>query len=158
MENISFSPKKRETYTTYENEGRKFKINSFDPMSGNYILMQILTCVLPFGISDALNQQVPGSETAMKAANISGKMMSKQDFISLQTDILSTVEEILPSGNTSPVVRENGTYGVEDVTSILCLKLIIASLAFNYKDFFKELPSLDSLIKEYDFSFVTILQ
>ena len=148
MENISFSPKKRETYTTYENEGRKFKINSFDPMSGNYILMQILTCVLPFGISDALNQQVPGSETAMKAANISGKMMSKQDFISLQTDILSTVEEILPSGNTSPVVRENGTYGVEDVTSILCLKLIIASLAFNYKDFFKELPSLDSLIKE----------
>ena len=145
MENISFSPKKRETYTTYENEGRKFKINSFDPMSGNYILMQILTCVLPFGISDALKQQVPGSETAMKTANISGKMMSKQDFISLQTDILSTVEEILPSGNTSPVVRENGTYGVEDVTSILCLKLIIASLAFNYKDFFKELPSLDSL-------------
>lgn len=148
MENISFSPKKRETYTTYENEGRKFKINSYDPMSGNYILMQILTCVLPFGISDALKQQVPGSETAMKTANIGGKMMSKQDFIALQTDILSTVEEILPSGNTSPVVRENGTYGVEDVTSILCLKLIIASLAFNYKDFFKELPSLDSLIKE----------
>ena len=147
MENISFSPKKRETYTTYENEGRKFKINSFDPMSGNYILMQILTCVLPFGISDALKQQVPGSETAMKTANIGGKMMSKQDFIALQTDILSTVEEILPSGNTSPVVRENGTYGVEDVTSILCLKLIIASLAFNYKDFFKELPSLDSLTK-----------
>lgn len=147
MENISFSPKNRETYTTYENEGRKFKINSFDPMSGNYILMQILTCVLPFGISDALKQQVPGSETAMKTANISGKMMSKQDFIALQTDILSTVEEILPSGNTSPVVRENGTYGVEDVTSILCLKLIIASLAFNYKDFFKELPSLDSLTK-----------
>lgn len=147
MENISFSPKKRETYTTYENEGRKFKINSFDPMSGNYILMQILTCVLPFGISDALNKQIPGSETVMKTVNISGKMMSKQDFIALQTDILSTVEEILPSGNTSPVVRENGTYGVEDVTSILCLKLIVASLAFNYKDFFKELPSLDSLTK-----------
>ena len=146
MENISFSPKKRETYTTYENEGRKFKINSFDPMSGNYILMQILTCVLPFGISDALNQQVPGSETAMKAANIGGKMMSKQDFIALQTDILSTVEEILPSGNTSPVVRENGTYGVEDVTSLMCIKLIIASLAFNYKDFFNEIPSLDSFI------------
>ena len=28
MENISFSPKKRETYTTYENEGRKFKDKS----------------------------------------------------------------------------------------------------------------------------------
>lgn len=147
MENISFSPKKRETYTTYENDGRKFRINAFDPMSGNYILMQILTCVLPFGISDALKQQAPGSESAMKIANSSNKMMSKQEFISLQTDILSTVEEILPSGNTSPVVRENGTYGVENVTSMLCLKLIIASLSFNYKDFFKELPSLDSITK-----------
>ena len=147
MENISFSPKKRETYTTYENDGRKFKINAFDPMSGNYILMQILTCVLPFGISDAIKQQAPGSETAMKAANSNNKMMSKQEFIALQTDILSTVEEVLPSGNTSPVVRENGTYGVEDVTSMLCLKLIIVSLTFNYKDFFKELPSLDSITK-----------
>lgn len=147
MENISFSPKKRETYTTYENDGRKFKINAFDPMSGNYILMQILTCVLPFGISDAIKQQAPGSETAMKAANSNNKMMSKQEFIALQTDILSTVEEILPSGNTSPVVRENGTYGVENVTSMLCLKLIIASLTFNYKDFFEEIPSLDSITK-----------
>lgn len=147
MENFGFSPKKRETYTTYENDGRKFKINAFDPMSGNYILMQILTCVLPFGISDAIKQQAPGSETAMKVANSNNKMMSKQEFIALQTDILSTVEEVIPSGNTSPVVRENGTYGVEDVTSVLCLKLIIASLTFNYKDFFKELPSLDSLTK-----------
>lgn len=147
MENFGFSLKKRETYTTYENDGRKFKINAFDPMSGNYILMQILTCVLPFGISDAIKQQAPGSETAMKVANSNNKMMSKQEFIALQTDILSTVEEVLPSGNTSPVVRENGTYGVEDVTSMLCLKLIIASLTFNYKDFFKELPSLDSLTK-----------
>ena len=147
MENFGFSPKKRETYTTYENDGRKFKINAFDPMSGNYILMQILTCVLPFGISDAIKQQAPCSETAMKVANSNNKMMSKQEFIALQTDILSTVEEVLPSGNTSPVVRENGTYGVEDVTSVLCLKLIIASLTFNYKDFFKELPSLDSLTK-----------
>lgn len=147
MENFGFSPKKRETYTTYENDGRKFKINAFDPMSGNYILMQILTCILPFGISDAIKQQAPGSETAMKVANSNNKMMSKQEFIALQTDILSTVEEVLPSGNTSPVVRENGTYGVEDVTSMLCLKLIIASLTFNYKDFFKELPSLDSITK-----------
>lgn len=147
MENISFSPKKRETYTTYETDGRKFKINAFDPMSGNYILMQILTCVLPLGISDALKQQVPGSESAMKIANNNNKMISKQDFISLQTDILSTVEEYLRGGNTSPVVRENGTYGVDDVSSILCLKLIIASLTFNYKDFFKELPSLDTFTK-----------
>lgn len=148
MENINFSPKKRETYTTFENEGRKFKINSYDPMTGNYILMQIISCILPFGITDAIKQQAPGSEKVMNSVNSSGKMISKNDFIALQTDILSTVEEIYSSGNTSPVVRENGTYGVEDVTAILCLKLIIASLTFNYKDFFKELPSLDTFTKE----------
>lgn len=148
MENFNFSPKKRETYTTFESDERKFKINSFDPMTGNYILMQIISCILPFGITDSIKQQTPGSEKIMNAVNSGNRMISKQEFISLQTDVLSTVEEILPSGNTSPVVRENGTYGVENVTSVLCLKLIIASLSFNYKDFFKELPSLDSFMKE----------
>ena len=146
MENINFSPKKRETFTTFEYENRKFKINSFDPMIGNYILMQIMTFILPFGIGDAVSQQT-GSEMLARDRKKS-QMMSKEDFISLQTDILSTVEEIYQSGNTSPVVRENGTYGVEDVTAMLCLKLIIASLSFNYKDFFKEVPSLDSIISK----------
>lgn len=147
MENVSFSPKKRETYTTYEFEGRKFKINAFDPMTGNYILMQILTTILPFALGDSISQSIPGSEKAINNAKNNGKIMSKQEFISLQTDILSTVEEMYNSGLSSPVVRENGTYGVDDVSSIMCLKLIIASLTFNYKDFFKELPSLEDFTK-----------
>lgn len=134
--------KKHETYTTFEYDNRKFKINAFDPMTGNYILAQILTFVMPFGIGDAIKGQVAGSEKVVNSIGSSGKMMSKADFIALQTDILSSVEEMYLSGNTSPVVRENGTYGVEDVTSMLCIKLIVASLAFNYKDFFTELPSL----------------
>lgn len=148
MENVSFSPKKRETYTTYEFEGRKFRINAFDPMTGNYILMQIATTILPFALGDSIAQSVPGSEKVINNAKNSGKMMSKQEFISLQTDILSTVEEMFASGLSSPVVRENGTYGVEDVTSMMCLKLIIASLTFNYRDFFKELPSLEGITKK----------
>ena len=41
---------KHETSTTYSTEGRTFVVNAFDPMLGNYILMQILTSVLPMGI------------------------------------------------------------------------------------------------------------
>lgn len=148
MENINFSPKKREIFTTYEFEGRKFRINAFDPMTGNYILMQIATTILPFALGDSIAQSVPGSEKVINNAKSGGKMMTKNEFIALQTDILSTVEEVLPSGLYSPVVRENGTYGVVDVTSMMCLKLIIASLAFNYKDFFKELPSLEGITKK----------
>ena len=143
MEN--FVSKKRETSSTFEFEGRNFKINMYDPMLGNYIIAQIMQFVLPFGIGNALSKKLSGTES-VENIGLSGKMMSKQDFIQLQTDILSTVEEVYPSGNKSPVVRENGTYGVEDVTSLMCIKLIIASLAFNYKDFFNEIPSLDSFI------------
>lgn len=144
MEN--FSSKKRETSTTYEFDGRTFKIKMYDPMLGNYILTQIVQFVLPFGIGSALVESVGGTE--LKNIGVSGQAMSKKDFIQLQTDILCTVEEMYESGNTSPVVRENGTYGVEDVTSLMCIKLIVASLAFNFKDFFNELPSLEKFISQ----------
>lgn len=54
MENIS----RRETTSTYNMGGRNFLINSFDPMEGNYILAQILTFVLPFGIGDMLKSSI----------------------------------------------------------------------------------------------------
>lgn len=133
MENI----KKRETTSIFELDGRKFEINSFDPMEGNYILSQIITFVLPFGLSDILSSNVGGTE---KAVGKSGTVMSKKDFINLQIDILKTVNEIYETGNKSPVVRENGTYGVADVSMNLLLQLLIASLAFNFKSFFVDGP------------------
>lgn len=137
--------KKRETTSIFKDDsGRTFQINSYDPMMGNYILMQIATFGMPFGLGEMLSAEV-GSETNAKP-NIDKKpMMSKSEFLELQKDILTTVEEVYESGNTSPVVRENGTYGVQDVSSALLLKLIVASLAFNFKSFFNELPSTEGL-------------
>lgn len=134
MENI----KKRETMSIFELDGRKFEINSYDPMEGNYILSQIITFVLPFGLSDAISGAF-GAGTE-KHVGKSGAVMSKTDFINLQIDILKNVNEIYETGNKSPVVRENGTYGVTDVSMNLLLQLLIASIAFNFKDFFKEGP------------------
>lgn len=138
MENIH----KRETTSTYNMGGRNFLINSFDPMEGNYILAQILTFVLPFGIGDMLKSSMG---TEMKSDICStGKMMNKKDFINLQIDILKNVEEIFSTGEKSPVVRENGTYGISDVTMGMLIKLIVATLAFNFKDFFDGIQSEDS--------------
>jgi len=138
MENIY----KRETTSTYNIGGRNFLVNSFDPMEGNYILAQILTFVLPFGIGDMLKSSM-GTEMKSDIGS-SGKMMSKKDFINLQIDILKNVEEMFATGEKSPVVRENGTYGISDVTMGLLIKLIVATLAFNFKDFFDGIQSEDS--------------
>lgn len=139
MEN---SFKKRETTSIFDYEDRKFEIGSFDPMEGNYILMQILMFTLPFGISDALNEKFGTNNKTEQ------KTISKEDFIQLQTDILSNVNEILYTGEKTPVVRQNRTYGISDVSMMLIIKLIIATLAFNFKDFFKESQLLNIFTKE----------
>lgn len=138
--------KKRETKSTYTIGGRTFQINSYDPMVGNYILMQIVSQVLPMGLGNMLNSEF-GTEVVPSASVASVPTMSKKDFIQLQVDILSTVYEVYESGEKSPVVRENGTYGIADVSMMMIMKLLIASLAFNFKDFFDVVPSLKDSIK-----------
>lgn len=136
--------KKRETSSEFEYEGRNFIINAYDPLTGNYILMQILTQVLPMGLGDALKKEA-GSEVNLPKADSGVKLMSKQEFIELQKDILSTVYEKFESGNKSPVIRENGTYGVSDLSMGLTINLLVASLAFNFKDFFEGVPSPENI-------------
>lgn len=138
--------KKRETSKTIEQDGRTFVINKYDPMTGNYIIYQLLTTVMPMGLGKAINRNV-GSES-LPEDTTSAKPMSKKDFIALQVDILSTVEEVMPTGHRAPIVRENGTYGVQDVTMGLLLKLLIASISFNFKDFFEESQLMNTLIQE----------
>ena len=140
---------KRTTFDYYEESGRKFKLNAFDPLEGNYILTQVLTFAMPMGLSSmlsiALGERV-GTEGIIPELGISNQKMSKRDFIELQRDVLKTVEEVYPSGETSPVIRENGTFGVENLSMKLSLNLIIASIAYNFKDFFGDVPSIDSLV------------
>jgi len=143
VENNNF--KKHETFTTYEVNDRKFIINAYDPMLGNYILFQVITFVLPMGLDKALSKEV-GTETKPTASVENVKMMSKEDFINLQKDILVTINEEMPGGHLAPVLRENGTYGISDVSMSLVLKLLVASLAFNFKDFFNEFPSLEEFM------------
>lgn len=142
MENSNF--KKHETFTTYEVNDRKFIINAYDPMTGNYILFQVINFILPFGLGNMIKQEVG---TEMRTPSVgSSKIMSKEDFINFQKDILVTINEEMPGGHLAPVLRENGTYGIGDVTMTLVLKLLVASLAFNFKDFFKEFPSLEEFM------------
>lgn len=129
------SVKKRKVEDRIIINGRYFRMHKFDPLTGNYILMQIVTMVLPMGIGEMLNKEM-GTEM-LPTMNSGSRMIGKQEFIELQRDILSYVYEELPAGETQ-VVRENGTYGIENFTGIIAFQLLIACLAFNFKDFFNE--------------------
>lgn len=132
--------KKRETNKIIEIEDRKFKLKDFDPLLGNYILMKLITMVLPFGISDMIGAKIPEGSEVIKNSSDKKEYMSKADFIELQRDILSNVFEILPSGDV-PVIRENGTYGIDLFTMDIALKLLIEEVTYNFGDFFGELQS-----------------
>lgn len=132
---------KHETNTTYTIDGRTFIIKAYDPMLGNFLLMQIASFVLPMGLDMLLSKQVGTEVNSIKKPD--AKPIGKTEFIQFQTDILTNVYEDFGNGQKSPVVRENGTYGVADVSMMLLLKLIVASLAFNFKDFFDAIPSIE---------------
>lgn len=135
---------KRKTFDTYEFGDRKFILTKFDPLLGNYILMQVMSYVMPFGISGVFSNQV-GMESMPTAK------MSKNDFIELQKDILSGVYEQLP-GNRAPIFNDNGSYGINDVSMKLIVELLLAELVFNFQDFFEDGELKDTLGKALSFN------
>nr|DAW16994.1 MAG TPA: tail assembly chaperone protein [Caudoviricetes sp.] len=151
--------KKRETEKELEIEGRTFVIKKFDPLLGNYVALQVVTFILPFGLGDMLNKQMgKGTESSSAiptAGSSNAKMMGKAEFLELQRDILSVCYERLPGGLT-PVVRENGTYGISDFTSTIALQLLIGSIAFNLSDFFVGAGSIGELTEDSGSTFVSM--
>lgn len=125
VENIS----KRQNSKLIDIEDRTFKIEKFDPLMGNYILLQLVQFVLPFGLSDKVG--IPDKLTS----SVSRVNMNKNDFLELQRDVLSVCSEVLPAGD-APVVREDGSYGIIDFTSAISIQLLIGAIAFNFSDFF----------------------
>lgn len=133
--NIPDNVKKRVTEDTMKIGDRTFKLHSFDPLLGNYILLKLFTMVLPFGIGDMIKGAIGKGTEKIPTSSSDAQPMGKADFLEMQKDILSHVTEVLQGGE-SPVVRENGTYGISDFTMSIALQLLIAAIAFNFNDFF----------------------
>jgi hypothetical protein len=124
--------KNRVVKDTIEINGRKFILKRYDPLSGTYILSTAIKFIMPFGIGSALSKQMGVGELGT-----SGTEMTKQQFIDFQKDILASCYELLPAGEAK-VVNDNGTYGIDNFTMQISIQLIIASMAFNFIDFFDE--------------------
>lgn len=118
---------KRETSKIVPLDGRKFRINKFDAMTGSYIAYKLMGEMLPMGLS------------AKVGAPSSSNIMSKADFVDLQKDCLKACAEMLPAGDAQ-VMNEDGTWGVNDLEkdAKTVLALTIHVLTFNIMGFFDE--------------------
>lgn len=124
---------KREKFKDVEIEGRKFRINRFDALTGSYIASLLLMQILPMGMGKQL-----GLDNLTE-----GSLMKKETFIELQKDCLKVCQELTNVGNVETpmfVMLPDGRWGVEglqDETTIV-LPLAIQTLVFNLSDFFQD--------------------
>lgn len=121
---------KRETTKDIELNGRKFRIKKFDALTGSYIAFQLLTVMLPGGMDKQIGNLPEGRPA-----------MSKKDFIAIQKDCLSVVQEIVKKENAEfplNVILESGAWGVEGLAddTITVLSLTIHALIHNVAGFF----------------------
>lgn len=121
---------KRETTKDIELAGRKWRIKKFDALTGSYIAYKLLSQMLPGGMDKQLGNMPEGRA-----------VMSKEDFVALQKDCLSVVQELKPAGNTElpvAVILSSGKWGVEGLEddTFTVLSLTIHALVFNVAGFF----------------------
>lgn len=121
---------KRETTKDIELAGRKWRIKKFDALTGSYIAYKLLSQMLPGGMDKQLGNMPEGRA-----------VMSKEDFVALQKDCLSVVQELKPAGNTElpvAVILSSGKWGVEGLEddTVTVLSLTIHALVFNVAGFF----------------------
>lgn len=121
---------KRETTKDIELAGRKWRIKKFDALTGSYIAYKLLSQMLPGGLDKQLGNMPEGRP-----------IMSKEDFVALQKDCLSVVQELKPAGNTElpvAVILSNGKWGVEGLEddTVTVLSLTIHALVHNVSGFF----------------------
>ena len=127
---------KRETFRNIELNGRKWRVEKFDALTGSYLAYQLINLALPPMIGKLLaNSGIP------VGGDHSGRVMSKQEFMEFQKDCLRVCFEILPARN-APVIAENDNWGVEELEKDLStvLMLTVHVLIFNVQSFFEEGP------------------
>lgn len=116
----------RETRKIIDIEGRQFVINKFDPLFGSFIAMKVFK-------STATNS---GKSNIHEMLN-SLISENQEEFIKLQTKILSYCQEKLQSGLVS-VVNPEGNIALNNFTAPMAMNLFMQTLMFSLEDFFDQ--------------------
>lgn len=122
----------RETKKVVQIEGRQFVINKFDPLFGSFIAMKVFKSTATRNGKSNIHEMM----NALISEN-------QEEFIKLQTKILSYCQEKLPAGLT-PVVNLENNIAVNNFTTPMAMNLFMQTLMFSLEDFFDQ-GSLDQM-------------
>ena len=138
---------KRELFKDIELQGKKWRINKFDALTGYFIAYKLLFQILPGG----MESQMPGVNLPEGRS-----LMSKAEFIELQRDCLAVCTQLIMVGDVEtaiPVLQRGGQWGVDGLETdvVLVFTLTLHCLLFNISGFFEE-----GALKELTQSFQTL--
>lgn len=133
------APVARATSKQIDINGQMWKIDKLSAYDGAYLGYILLNNALPPIISQAL-----GSEMGEAAAK--GEPMSKKQFRQLMQDLLKATALKMPSGWVQ-AVDELGNFQVPGLENdlVLCIRLVVEVIRFNFADFFADGGLLDSV-------------
>lgn len=133
------APVARATSKQMDINGQMWKIDKLSAYDGAYLGYILLNNALPPIISQALGGQM--GETAAK-----GEPMSKKQFRQLMQDLLRVAAVKLPSGWVQ-AVDELGNFQVPglEIDLVLCIRLVVEVIRFNFTDFFADGGLLDAV-------------
>ncbi|HEX4209511.1 MAG TPA: hypothetical protein VHY56_03895 [Candidatus Binataceae bacterium] len=111
--------------------GASYQIGRFTARDGSWILMQILTKMLPSAVANQLNGM--GGLASGRSA------MSEEEFASLQGHALAVCRRY-ENGVPMPVFLRPNTWAIKELEYdvVTVLGLTVNALAFNLSPFFKE--------------------
>ncbi len=134
--------KKRETHKDIELSGRKWRIEKFDALTGNFISVKLMSKLAGVLVGIA-SGEVSDEAVIVVAISQAIGSMGKAEVIELQEDALSVCKEMTMVGSVEtgiPVRTQNRSWGVADLEHdpLTVMGLVSHSLVFNVSPFFDE--------------------
>ena len=144
----------KEKYKDIEIDGRKFRINKFNAMTGTFMLMKMLGILLPMLDKIDLDSVEIATLKDLNFTHIAKSLcdLEEKEFKYIQENCLKVVEEILPAG-PQQILNNYGVWGVQDIEFDMGLvhNLTVQSIWFNMQSFLKGNP-LSSFLKGLNIS------
>jgi hypothetical protein len=131
---------KKESSKIVEINGRRFKFNRMDALTGSYVATKLLS-----KLSSVAMAIVAGAVDDMNliAIEIAREISSlnKNEFFELEMDALGVVDElknVTGMDDAIPIRHSGGTWAVEGIKDdiVLLMPLVVHSIMFNLSPFF----------------------
>lgn len=142
-----------------ELNGKRWKIGFFNPMTGNFIALKMLSKIGHVAAAIASGAVTDKTAIFMEVSQALGSF-SQTEFVTIQTEALKVCSLLVSAGETevpNPVLLNDGRWGVDDLESdaLTIMALTCHALTVNLLPFFEgnRLKSIMDSFKGYTLPF-----